>query len=171
MKKYLFHFFLSVAVAAIGIASAGAETAPASKSTKKAHTKKAAAPKKDEAFSDEDDKEPDTSGTATEYACDLGTRITIYHNDDEKHIALRWNKQLHRLTRVGTTTGANRFENRKYGLLWIGIPAKSILLDSKKGQQLANGCMNAEQRAPAASAPVAVEAKKEDAKKEEAKKD
>ena len=72
--------------------------------------------------------------------------MTIYQNaGDEQHIALQWKKRLHRLTRVDTTTGANRFENRKFGLLWIGIPAKGILLDSKKGQQLANECKNPEQ--------------------------
>jgi hypothetical protein len=29
--------------------------------------------------------------------------------------------------------------------VWIHIPAKAILLDSKKGQQLANECMNPQQ--------------------------
>ncbi|MEF9927680.1 MAG: hypothetical protein RR804_07565, partial [Massilia sp.] len=69
---------------------------------------------------------------------------------DDKHIALRWKKRLHRLSRVGTTTGANRFENRLYGLVWIGIPAKGMLLDSKQGRQLANECKDAEQAKPAA---------------------
>ena len=40
------------------------------------------------------------------------------------------------------------------GLVWIGIPAKGLLLDSKKGQQLANECKNAEQM-KAAAAPAA----------------
>ncbi len=35
---------------------------------------------------------------------------------DDKHIAVRLGKALHQLTRVPTTTGANGFENRKYGL-------------------------------------------------------
>jgi hypothetical protein len=49
------------------------------------------------------------------------------------------------MTRVETSTGAHRFESRRQGLVWIGIPAKGILLDSKKGQQLANDCKSAEQ--------------------------
>ncbi|MEO6353143.1 MAG: hypothetical protein ABI575_03100 [Oxalobacteraceae bacterium] len=98
---------------------------------------------------DEDDQELDTKNArSTDYDCELGNKLTVYNNeDDDKHIALSWKKRTHRLRRIETTTGANRFENRKYGLLWIGIPAKSILLDTKKGQQLANECKSAAQMA------------------------
>lgn len=94
-----------------------------------------------------DEPEPDiTDSTTTEYACELNNKITIYHNDnDAAHIALRWKKRLHRLNRVGTTTGALRFENVRYGLVWIGIPSKGMLLDSKLNRQLANECKNDEQ--------------------------
>jgi len=91
-----------------------------------------------------------TNDTVTEYDCELGNKITIYTNaGDDAHIALRWKKRLHRLTRVGTTTGANRFENKLYGLVWIGIPAKGMLLDSKQNRQLANECKSPEQLKPA----------------------
>ena len=94
-----------------------------------------------------DEPEPDiTDTTTTDYACELNNKITIYHNDnDPAHIALRWKKRLHRLDRVGTTTGALRFENVRYGLVWIGIPSKGMLLDSKLNRQLANECKNDEQ--------------------------
>jgi hypothetical protein len=97
--------------------------------------------------SDDDDREPELSGTkSADFSCEMGNKLTIYQNDqDDKHIAIRWNQHVSRLTRVSTTTGANRFENHKNGLVWIGIPAKGILLDSKKGQQLANECKNAAQ--------------------------
>ena len=102
------------------------------------------------AGTDEEDREPDTAGTTgLDYDCALGDKVTIFANAaDDKHIALRWNKRLLRLTRVETTTGAHRFENRRQGMVWIGIPAKGILLDSKKGQQLANECKSAEQMKP-----------------------
>ena len=108
------------------------------------------------AGTDEEDREPDTAGhVSLDYNCALGDKVTIFANDsDDKHIALRWNKRLMRLTRVDTTTGANRFENRRQGMVWIGIPAKGILLDSRKGQQLANECKSAEQMKPS-SAPAA----------------
>jgi hypothetical protein len=120
----------------------------AKKPAKKAAPKKAAEkPGYDSTASDEDGKEPDITGSAhTEYQCDLGATVSIYQNKgDEKYIALRWEKTLHRLRRIDTTTGADRFENRKSGLVWIGIPAKGILLDAKKGHQLANECKSPEQ--------------------------
>lgn len=87
-----------------------------------------------------------TDTTTTDYNCELGNKITIFRNDnDDSHIALRWKKRIHRLDRVGTTTGALRFENKGFGLIWIGIPSKGMLLDSKLNRQLANECKNAEQ--------------------------
>lgn len=105
-------------------------------------------------------EEPDIADTVTtEYACELGNKITIYTNEkDDGYIALRWKTRLHRLTRVGTTTGALRFENPHYGLIWIGIPAKGILLDSKLNRQLANECKNAQQAAAVVAAAPARQA-------------
>jgi hypothetical protein len=100
-----------------------------------------------------------TGTTTTEYSCELGNKVTIFHHqDDESHIAVRWKKRIHRLDKVGTTTGARRFENRTFGLIWIGIPAKGMLLDSKLNRQLANECKNADQeKADLAPPPVPAE--------------
>lgn len=114
-------------------------------------TKKAAKAAEPKAPDEEADEPAITDSAVTEFDCELGNKITIYTNaSDDTHIALRWKKRLHRLTRVGTTTGANRFENKLYGLIWIGIPAKGMLLDSKQNRQLANECRNAEQMKPVA---------------------
>jgi len=84
---------------------------------------------------------------ATAYDCELGNTLTIYKDPgDDRQIALQWKKRTHRMTRIPTTTGAERFENPDSGLVWIGIPAKGMLLDSKKGRQLANECRNEEQK-------------------------
>jgi hypothetical protein len=101
-----------------------------------------------------DEPEPDiTETTVAEYSCELNNKVTIYTNEkDAGHIALRWKNRLHRLERVGTTTGAIRFENPKFGLIWIGIPSKGILLDSKLNRQLANECKNADQAKPIVAA-------------------
>ncbi len=103
---------------------------------------------------EDDSNEPDISGTqSTDFHCELGNTLTIFKNDaDNKHIAIRWHQHINRLTRVATTTGANRFENHKTGLVWIGIPSKGLLLDAKKGQQLANECKNSEMLAAATAA-------------------
>ena len=149
----------SLALASLSVAAgahAAAETTkpPVKKAVKKS-TKKAAKPV-EEAVPKAPDEEADepvvTDSAVTEFDCELGNKITIYANTtDEAHIALRWKKRLHRLTRVGTTTGAQRFENKLYGLIWIGIPAKGMLLDSKLNRQLANECRNAEQLKPVAT--------------------
>lgn len=158
MKKYLLALMmlgvcLTVAIPASAqpLAQSTTQTAPAvSKKSVKPSAKKAPAKKAKPAREADDDGEPDITGSASDdYQCELGNKLTIYHNaTDDRHIALRWNKQLVRLTRVGTSTGANRFENRKSGLVWIDIPAKGMLLDSKKGRQLANECKTSEQMAP-----------------------
>jgi len=145
----------SFALASMTLAAgAHAQTsAPAKKTVKKASKSKAAAKPAETKTPDEDADEPAVVDSAvTEFDCELGNKITIYENaGDEAHIALRWKKRLHRLTRVGTTTGAQRFENKLYGLIWIGIPAKGMLLDSKQNRQLANECRNAEQLKPVAA--------------------
>ncbi len=173
MKKHLpLIALLGALFATAGITPAQAETATAAKPAakkkvvKKAPAKKAAAaaaaaPAAKMPFSsdaEDDDSEPELGGTVSaDFNCELGHKLTIWKNEaDDKHIAIRWNKKINRLTRVDTTTGANRFENRKVGLVWIGIPAKGLLLDSKKGQQLANECKNAEQQHAAAAAEAAV---------------
>lgn len=134
-----------------------AKKAPAKKSI---HSKKATPHKAVAASGDE--PEPDVTGlVATDYNCELGNKITLHESaTDQDHVALRWNKRLTQLTRVSTTTGAKRYENQKQGLVWIGIPAKGMLLDSKKGQQLANECKSSAQLAlkaeplPSGSAPL-----------------
>jgi hypothetical protein len=137
------------------------EKAKAEKTEKHKSSKKA---KKEEAAPElaaADEPEPDVTDTVvTDYACELNNKVTIYTNEkDDAHIALRWKNRLHRLERVGTTTGALRFENPKFGLIWIGIPSKGILLDSKLNRQLANECKNAEQATPLVAAAPAAEKK------------
>lgn len=133
-------FFMAASVALAALALSGAAHAELKKPVKQKVAKAVAAP-------DEEADEPAVSGSsATDFHCELGNQVTIFKNvDDDAHIALRWKKRLHRLTRVGTETGALRFENKLYGLVWIGIPAKAMLLDSKQGRQLANECRDAEQ--------------------------
>ncbi len=148
MSKYLSIFL----IASVGLWAAQTQAQNASQAAPKvakASTKKAK-PAKEHAAIDDDEKEPDTgTSSASEWHCELGNKVTLYHNaEDDQHIALRWHKRVHRLTRVGTSTGAHRYENPKIGLVWIGIPGKSMLLDSKKGHQLANECKSAEQMMP-----------------------
>lgn len=136
---------LALATATLCVPAMAAEPAKKPVKAKSSKKTKEKHPKAVDVLPDE--PEPDiTDTTTTDYACELNNKVTIYHNDnDPAHIALRWKKRLHRLDRVGTTTGALRFENVRYGLVWIGIPSKGMLLDSKLNRQLANECKNDEQ--------------------------
>ena len=111
---------------------------------------KKAAPVEEDHQLASNEPDPDITDTVTvDFNCELGNKVTIYTNEgDSSHMALRWKKRLHQMTRVGTSTGASRFENPDSSLVWIGIPAKSMLLDSKASRQLANECRNADQNQP-----------------------
>jgi hypothetical protein len=141
MKKYLPVLMLLGASMTVAIPQASAETAAPQKKVEKKAPKKAAAKPA------EKNQQPNLAGkTGTDFNCELGSKVTIYENaDDSNRISLQWNKKVHELTRVATTTGANRFENKSAGLVWINIPAKGMLLDSKQGRQLANGCKSKHQ--------------------------
>lgn len=143
MKKLLPVLAFLSAGMTVAIPHAFAETASGAPQKKTAKQ----APKGAAAKTAVNDYQPDLAGsTRIDFNCELGNKVTIYENTvDNKRIGLRWNKKMHELTRVETSTGANRFEDKDAGLVWINIPAKGMLLDSKKGQQLANECRNNEQ--------------------------
>jgi hypothetical protein len=82
----------------------------------------------------------------------LNNKVTIYTNEKDDATSPCAGRTACTASTVGTTTGALRFENTKFGLIWIGIPSKGILLDSKLNRQLANECKNAEQAKPLVAA-------------------
>jgi hypothetical protein len=141
--KVLLNAVLLGAVLA-NVASPALAEAP-KKPTKKAVVRQEAAEK--------DDDLDVAQSKVVEMDCALGDKVTLYQNEDPKHIGMRWKKRLVRLEQVQTSTGAQRYESTKHHLVWIGIPAKGMLLDSKRGQQLANDCRSQEQVMAAQSQP------------------
>lgn len=55
-----------------------------------------------------------------------------------------------------TTTGAVRLEDRVRGVVWIQIPAKSMLMDMKAGRRLVDACLHTEQRGATVTAASAL---------------
>lgn len=49
-----------------------------------------------------------------------------------------------------TKTGAVRLEDRAAGIVWLQIPSKSMMLNTKLGQRVVDNCMHAEQKMEAA---------------------
>ncbi|MDT7835632.1 hypothetical protein [Aquabacterium sp. OR-4] len=60
---------------------------------------------------------------------------------------IRHLKQRYRMSPRETATGAVRLEDPHNGMLWIQIPSKSMLMDSRRGQRVVDHCLHAEQRA------------------------
>ena len=54
-----------------------------------------------------------------------------------------------------TTTGAVRLLDRKTAVVWLQIPVKSMLLDSREAHRLVDSCTHAEQRAAVSAANAA----------------
>jgi hypothetical protein len=60
--------------------------------------------------------------------------------DQTDVILLTWQGTQHRLERVHSNSGAERFEELSTGLVWILIPGKAMLLSTSQGRALANEC-------------------------------
>jgi len=73
------------------------------------------------------------------FNCELGNKVEV-ESDAKNGAQLTWKGTKYAMTPVSTTTGAVRFENQASGLVWIQIPAKSMLLNARQGAQLANEC-------------------------------
>jgi hypothetical protein len=75
------------------------------------------------------------------FKCDIGRTVDVSAKDDN-NVDLKWQGKMYALSKVPTSSGAMRFEDKASGLVWIQIPAKSMLMDSKAGRQLAQDCKN-----------------------------
>lgn len=77
----------------------------------------------------------------SEMLCELGQRLSVIGDViRDNAIELGWQGRMYRMLRVGTSTGAQRFEDPVSGLIWISIPEKAMLLDGSRGEPVANGC-------------------------------
>ena len=77
----------------------------------------------------------------TDMVCEFGQRLSVAgdHRADNA-IQVLWRGRVYQMERVRTSTGAHRFEDLQNGLVWIGIPAKVMLLDSRRGSPVVNDC-------------------------------
>ena len=75
------------------------------------------------------------------YRCELSRQVVVRRvAADGQSVVIHWNKRDFTLTAVLSRAGALRYDDIVSGLAWITIPGKSMLLDTKKGAQLANEC-------------------------------
>ena len=82
--------------------------------------------------------------------CELGAFVTL--TPDAKtpgFFDVRVKNLKFRMYPVETSTGAIRLEDRKAGAVWLQLANKSMLMNQKLGQRLADACMNPAQVAVA----------------------
>ncbi|RYF06373.1 MAG: hypothetical protein EOO31_10085 [Comamonadaceae bacterium] len=79
-------------------------------------------------------------------ACELGAFVNI---EADAASPGRFNVEgrgfKYRMTPVATTTGAVRLEDQTGGAVWLQIANKSMLMNQKIGQRLADECMSPQQ--------------------------
>ena len=75
------------------------------------------------------------------YRCDLGRRVDVRTvSSDMQTAVLKWNRRDYTLRAVDARSGALRYEDKGSGLVWLVIHNKSMLLDTRQGQRLADEC-------------------------------
>ncbi|MBP6903237.1 MAG: hypothetical protein KBC73_24325 [Burkholderiaceae bacterium] len=67
------------------------------------------------------------------------------------HFELKHQGRRYRMVPRETATGAVRLEDPLEGLVWLQIPAKSMLMNARRGQRMVDHCRHAEQRAAMAA--------------------
>lgn len=92
--------------------------------------------------------------------CELGAFVTLAPDPKSPgFFNVQVNNLKFRMFPVETTTGAIRLEDKKAGAVWLQLANKSMLMNQKLGQRLADACMSpaqiavdaALQKAPAQS--------------------
>lgn len=80
--------------------------------------------------------------------CEFSQKVTLKAVDGHPgHFHLAFKKVTYRMIPQETTTGAVRLEDKKAGVVWLQIPAKSMLMNAKIGQRMVDACLHADQRA------------------------
>lgn len=90
------------------------------------------------------------TGTA---ACEFNQSVDVKPVADKPgHFHVHYKGSAYLMTPEETTTGAVRLVDKRNGVVWIQIPAKSMMLNQKVGRRMVDSCQHAEQRAAAAVA-------------------
>ncbi len=88
------------------------------------------------------------------YICELDQSIDVGMNPKTPgYVDVSFKKKTYTMTPIVSSTGAVRLEEVKGGMLLIQIASKSMMMDSKAGQRVVDGCVHEKQRAAAALAP------------------
>jgi len=75
--------------------------------------------------------------------CEMGTSVTLASDPAAPgYFDMHGKNFRFRMVPVTTATGAIRLEDRQAGAVWLQLPNKSMLMNQKIGQRMADGCMS-----------------------------
>ena len=75
--------------------------------------------------------------------CELGASVTLTHDPlSPGYFNVHGKNFRYRMFPVATTTGAIRLEDRQAGAVWLQLSNKSMLMNQKAGQRMADECMS-----------------------------
>jgi hypothetical protein len=75
--------------------------------------------------------------------CELGNSVTVTPDPQlASRFIVQMKKNTYYMTPVETTTGAVRLEDKQAGAMWLQLPNKSMLMNSKLGQRMADECQS-----------------------------
>jgi len=79
-------------------------------------------------------------------SCEMGTSVTMASDPAAPgYFDMHGRNFRFRMVPVSTVTGAIRLEDRQAGAVWLQLPNKSMLMNQKIGQRMADGCMSQSQ--------------------------
>ena len=81
--------------------------------------------------------------------CELGSAVTVTQDAARPTMYQVSNGKglTYTMHQVPTTTGVVRLEDRANGATWLQLGNKSMLMDQKRGERVADGCQNPQQAA------------------------
>lgn len=80
--------------------------------------------------------------------CEFDQQVSVFPVDGKPgHFHVGYKNAKYTMVPQETTTGAVRLEDRHAGVMWLQIPSKSMLMNSKVGQRMVDSCTQTQQRA------------------------
>ena len=80
--------------------------------------------------------------------CEFNQQVSVQPIEGKPaHFKVSFKNASYTMVPEETTTGAVRLEDKHAGVVWVQIPAKSMLLNARVGQRMVNDCRQTEQRA------------------------
>ncbi len=75
--------------------------------------------------------------------CELGASVTLTNDPQSPgYFNVQGKNFRYRMFPVATSTGAIRLEDQKAGAVWLQLSNKSMLMNQKVGQRMADECMS-----------------------------